>query len=150
MLEEFRRISGNNFRYSIINPAETGDPEEKKAMVRYLVERGIMPVNLNRKTDDETLSRQFIYPGAIVYDKETEVSIQLLQNVPGQTAEQNINHSIEALEYELTKAVRLLMRQELKSEAYRNLVAAGCGNKIVQPLKIYGRQFIYDNAGFQH
>ncbi len=118
MLEEFRRISGNNFRYSIINPAETGDPEEKKAMVRYLVERGIMPVNLNRKTDDETLSRQFIYPGAIVYDKETEVSIQLLQNVPGQTAEQNINHSIEALEYELTKAVRLLMRQELKSVAF--------------------------------
>lgn len=118
MLEEFRRISGNNFRYEIINPAETEDPEEKKAMVRYLVERGIMPVNLNRKTDDETLSRQFIYPGAIVYDKDTEVSIQLLQNVPGQTAEQNISHSIEALEYELTKAIRLLTRKELKSVAF--------------------------------
>ena len=118
MLEEFRRISGNNFRYRVVNPAEVEDPEEKKAMVRYLVERGIMPVNLNRKTDDETLSRQFIYPGAIVYDKDTEVSIQLLQNVPGQTAEQNISHSIEALEYELTKAIRLLTRKELKSVAF--------------------------------
>jgi len=118
MLEEFRRISGNNFRYNILNPAETEEPEEKKAMVKYLAQRGIMPVNLNRKTDDETLSQQYIFPGAIVYDKETEVSLNLLQNIPGQTAEQNINRSIEALEYELTKAVRLLIRKERKSVAF--------------------------------
>lgn len=115
MLEEFRRLSGNNFRYDVINPAEVEDLEERKALVRYLAERGIMPVNLNRKTNDETLSQQYIYPGAVVYDKETEVSVDLLRHIPGQTAEQNIGQSIEALEYELTKAVRLLMRKEIKA-----------------------------------
>lgn len=118
MLEEFRRISGNNFRYNIIDPTDIQDKEEKKALVKYLAERGIMPVNLNRRTEDETLSRQIIFPGMIVYDQSTEVSVNLLQNVPGQTPEQNINHSVEALEYELTKAVRILMRNEIKSVAF--------------------------------
>lgn len=118
MLEEFRRLSDNNFRYEILDPTEVQDKEEKKAMVKYLAERGIMPVNLNRRSEDETLSQQIIFPGAIVYDQHTEVSVNLLQNQPGLSAEQNINHSVEALEYELTKAVRLLMRQEIKSVAF--------------------------------
>lgn len=118
MLEEFGRISGHNFRYELIDPASIQDPEEKKALVKYLTERGIMPLNLNRRTSDETLSQQIIFPGAIVYDQHTEVSVNLLQHVPGSSPEQNINHSIESLEYELTKAIRLLMRKEQKSVAF--------------------------------
>ncbi len=118
MVEEFRRISGGNFRYDIIDPAEISDIEEKKALVKYLADRGIQPVSLNRRTEDETLSQQYIFPGLLVYDHQTEVSVELLQNVPGQSAEQNINHSIEALEYELTRAIRLLMRKEVKSVAF--------------------------------
>lgn len=117
-LEEFRRISGGNFRYNIIDPAEIQDIEEKKALVKYMAERGIQPVSLNRRTEDETLSQQYIFPGLLVYDQHTEVSVQLLQNLPGQSAEQNINHSIEALEYELTRAIRLLVRKELKAVAF--------------------------------
>lgn len=118
MLEEFRRISGNNFRFTLINPTEIEDTEEKKALVKYLAERGIMPVNLNQRTEDEALSQQIIFPGLLVYDQETEVSVNLLQNVPGQTAEENISHSVEALEYELTRAIRLLMRREMKAVAF--------------------------------
>lgn len=118
MLEEFRRITGNDFRYHLIDPSEIQDKEEKKALVKYLAERGIMPVNLNRKTDDQTLSQQIIFPGLVVYDNQTEVSVDLLQNVPGLSAEDNINHSVEALEYELTKAIRLITRGEKKSVAF--------------------------------
>jgi ABC-2 type transport system permease protein len=111
-LEEFRRLSGNNFRYQLIDPTEIQDPEEKKALVKYLAERGILPINLNRRSEDETLSQQIIFPGLIIYDQETEVSVNLLQNVPGNSADENINHSIEALEYELTKAIRLLIQKQ--------------------------------------
>ena len=113
-LEEFRRLSGNNFRYQLIDPTEIQDPEEKKALVKYLAERGILPINLNRRSEDETLSQQIIFPGLIIYDQETEVSVNLLQNVPGNSADENINHSIEALEYELTKAIRLLIQKQKK------------------------------------
>lgn len=118
MLEEFRRISGNNFRYNIIDPSEIREQEEKKALVRYLAERGIVPVSLNRRSEDETVSQQYIFPGLVMYDDKTEVSVNLLQNIPGQNSEDNINHSIEALEYELTKAIRLITRQEKKSVAF--------------------------------
>lgn len=118
MLGEFCRITGNQIRYTVVNPSAVEDKEEQKLMVRYLAERGIMPVNLSRTTEDETLSQQFIFPGLLVYDDSTEVSISLLQNVPGFSAEENINHSIEALEYELTKAIRLVTRREKKAVAF--------------------------------
>ena len=118
MLDEFGRITGNEIRYNIVDPAEVTDSEEKKAMVHYLSERGIMPVNLNRKTEDETLSQQIIFPGLLVYDDSTEVSVSLLQNVPGYTANENINHSVEALEYELTRALRLITRKSKKTVGF--------------------------------
>lgn len=118
MLEEFRRLTGKNFHYNLVDPAEIRDQEEKKALVKYLAERGIMPLNLNRRSDDETLSQQIIYPGLVMYDDSTEVSINLLQNVPGVNGEDNINNSVEALEYELTKAIRLITRKEKKSVAF--------------------------------
>ena len=34
--------------------------------------------------------------------------------MPGNSADENINHSIEALEYELTKAIRLLIQKQKK------------------------------------
>lgn len=118
MLEEFRRITGNKLRYTLVDPADIKDTEEKKQLVQYLASRGIMPVNLNRTTEDERLQQQIIFPGLVVYDDSTEVSISLLQNVPGYGPHDNINHSIEALEYELTKALRLLTRKEKKSVAF--------------------------------
>lgn len=118
MLEEFRRLTGYNFRYNIVDPSEIRDPQEKKALVKYLSERGIGPVNLNRRTEDETVSQQIIFPGLIMYDDKTEVAINLLQNMPGLGAEDNINNSVEAIEYELTKALRLIVRKEKKSVAF--------------------------------
>lgn len=118
MLEDFGRQTNHNFRYHLIDPSEIKDKEEKKALVAYLAERGIMPVNLNRRSEDETLSQQIIFPGLVLYDQQTEVSVQLLQNLPGRSAEENINHSVEALEYELTNAVRLITRQEKKAVAF--------------------------------
>lgn len=118
MLEEFRRLTGNHFRYTIIDPTDIQDTEEKKALVHYLAERGIMPISLNRKSEDEILSQQIIFPGLVLYDDKTEVSVNLLQNVPGLESEDNINHSVEALEYELTKAIRLVVRKEKKSVAF--------------------------------
>lgn len=118
MLEEFRRITGNRLRYTVVDPAEVKEPEEKKQLVQYLANRGIMPVNLNRTTEDERLQQQIIFPGLIVYDDSTEVSISLLQNVPGYGPDENISHSVEALEYELTKALRLVTRKEKKSVGF--------------------------------
>ena len=56
-----RRFSGNNFRYRLIDPTEQ-DPEEKKALVKYLAERGILPINLNRRSEDETYPSRSFFP----------------------------------------------------------------------------------------
>ncbi|MDL2251826.1 gliding motility-associated ABC transporter substrate-binding protein GldG [Odoribacter sp. OttesenSCG-928-J03] len=118
MLEEFGRMTRNKITYELIDPADIKELEEKKQLVQYLAVRGIIPVNFNRTTSDDRLQQQFLFPGLIAYDDSTEVSVNLWKNVPGYGSDENINYSIESLEYELTNAIRLITRKEKKSIAF--------------------------------
>ncbi|GHV62552.1 hypothetical protein FACS1894195_4590 [Bacteroidia bacterium] len=118
MLEEFNRLTPGRVRYELIDPADIKDLNEKKQLTKYLWERGIQPVNYNRTTEDERLQQQILFPGMLVYDDATEVSVNLWKNLPGRGADENINYSIESLEYELTNALRLITREKKKSIAF--------------------------------
>lgn len=139
MLEEFRRITGYRVHYNIVDPTEIQDPKEQKQLAAYLVSRGILPVNLNKKSDDGRLVQQIIFPGLIVYGDSTEVSVSLLQNVPGHSGEENINSSVEALEYEITKALRLIARKDKKSVA----IMTGHGELSYNELSDISRTLLY-------
>lgn len=115
MLEELSNISGGKIYYRTIDPTSIKNEEEKKQLINKIVSLGIQPTNINRKTSEENLSQQLIFPGLRLWDKETETSINLLKNNPGVSAEGNINNSIEALEYEIISSIILLQRKELKN-----------------------------------
>jgi len=115
LLEELSSISGGKIYYRTKNPSAIADNKQKKKLVNKLVSMGIQPTNINRKTSEENLSQQLIFPGIILWDKKTETSINLLKNNPSLNAEDNINNSIEALECEIISAIRLLCRKELKN-----------------------------------
>ncbi len=115
LLEELGSISGGKIYYRCVDPTAITDNEEKKNLVNKLVAMGIQPTSINRKTSEENLSQQLIFPGVILWDNKTETSINLLKNNPSLNGDDNINNSIEALEYEIISAIRLLCRQELKN-----------------------------------
>lgn len=115
LLEELSDISGGKIYYRTIDPTAIPDKEQKDELVKKILSLGIQPTNINRKTSEENLSQQLIFPGLRLWDKTTETSVNLLKNNPGLGAEDNINNSIEALEYEIVSAIILLQRKELKN-----------------------------------
>ncbi len=106
ILDDFRSLSGN-VEYQFTNPME-GSSEDIKARQAALKERGILPVNLQVKGDDN-YSEKLIYPGVILRYKGREMPISILENqTPGTPQHIVLNNSISLLEYKLTNAIKKL------------------------------------------
>lgn len=118
MLEEFRNYSSVKISYSLINPDDITNPKKRKEYLEQLVNRGLQPTSLQQKTTDGSLKQKLIVPGIIVHDQEKETSVHLLKSVAGLSADQNLNYSIENLEFELTTAIRMLQNRKPKEIAF--------------------------------
>ncbi len=105
MLDEFRASSNNNIEYEFINPAEQPDEKSRNELYRQLAKQGIMPTNIQIKTDAGA-EQKLIFPGALMTYRGEETPLQLLKSQMGAMPEQMLNSSIEDLEYEITNAIR--------------------------------------------
>ncbi len=106
MLDEFRAYS-DFVQYEFINPTVAGDPERTDENYSMLVNKGLQPTQLQVTSEDAT-SQQIVFPGAIAGYRDKEVSISLLQEQMGKSSENVINHSAQALEYNLASAIHKL------------------------------------------
>ncbi|MGZ4061152.1 MAG: gliding motility-associated ABC transporter substrate-binding protein GldG [Bacteroidia bacterium] len=107
MLDEFRAYSNNNIEYEFINPSENPDKQQQEEVYRQLYKKGLQRFNLEDKTDEGTTER-LIWPGAIVSYRGHEVPWQLLKTHLGQSAEAQLNNSVQSLEYEFSSCIRNL------------------------------------------
>lgn len=118
MIDEFAAYSNVNITYSVINPNDVLNPKKRNEFFEQLVSRGLKPTSLQEKTTDGSLKQKIIVPGIIVHDKEKETAVHLLKSSSGASAEENLNHSVETLEFELSKAIRLLQNIKPKKIAF--------------------------------
>jgi ABC-2 type transport system permease protein len=114
MLDEFSNYSNCKISYALIDPSAYTNPKKRNEFYEQLAQRGLQPTSLNQKTQDGSLKQKIIVPGIIVHDREKETAVRLLKSVNGLNAEQNLNHSIESLEFELTSAIRVLQSKKVK------------------------------------
>ncbi len=111
MLDELNDNANVNIYYELINPNKIGNPKKRNEVYSQLIKRGLKPFSVKEKTADNSLKQKLIIPGIIVHDRKQAVPINLLKSVTGLSSEQNLNHSIESIEYELTQAIRLLQKK---------------------------------------
>ncbi len=104
-LEEFRVHAGENIQYSFINPTADRNQKERQVFFNDLKNKGLRPTNIKQRDKEGGYSQKIIFPGAIVNLGEKQTVVNLLKNNPGYSAEKNLNHSIQNLEYELINAV---------------------------------------------
>jgi len=89
-----------------------------KDLPHYMANRGMPPITLNEKTRDGKITQQLIYPYAeVIYNADT-LQVSLLKKLEGNTAEENLNLSIENLEFEFTDAINLLVNREERHIAF--------------------------------
>lgn len=108
MLDEFRIYSGRRVDYDFINPSDSDDPEKRDALYQSLLEKGLNPVNIQDSDAEGGSSQKIIFPGMTVNYNGIEVPVNFLKNNPAMTAEENLLHSAEGLEYELIQPIATL------------------------------------------
>jgi len=117
MLDEFRVYAGDNIQYEFINPSESSDKKTRNEIYSQLYKKGIMPTNLKEKDDEGKMSEKIIFPGAVVTYHSKEAPINLLKNNLSLSAEENLNNSIQELEYSFIGAVHQLSNKMKKQIA---------------------------------
>ena len=91
MLDEFRAYSNNNIEYEFINPSNQPDEKSRNELYRQLAKQGLMPTNIQIKSEDG-VEQKLIFPGAIMTYKSEETALQLLKSQMGAAPEQIQQH----------------------------------------------------------
>ncbi len=104
-LDEFRVYAGDNLQYEFINPFSGDDARAKEARMNELYEKGLKPTNILEKDKEAGSTEKLVFPGALINFRGTEIPVNLLKNNPGTGAEENINNSMQAFEFEFMRII---------------------------------------------
>jgi len=107
LLDEFR-VYSRNIEYELVDPFEDVSPKVRNNILSDLNKKGLSPINIHHKKKDGSITEKIIIPGAIVIHNGIEMSLNLLMNNPGKSSENNLNNSIESLEYNFISTIKNL------------------------------------------
>ncbi len=107
-LDEYRIHARNNLHYQFINPATLAEGKEREKLYRELAQKGITPLNVKDRDEEGGASERLLFPGAVIRHQGREMAINLMSDNRLYGSEQNLNHSIETLEYRFMTAIRNL------------------------------------------
>lgn len=110
MLDEFRAYNPD-LQYTFIDPADNESEEETNTLFQQLQFQGLKPYQLSINQDGGNAVKT-IFPGAIMSYGENEVPVLLLKDQLGAPPQQQINSSIENLEFSLANAIRALVQNK--------------------------------------
>jgi ABC-2 type transport system permease protein len=106
LLDECRAYS-SFIEYEFINPSESENEKERKAIYQQLLDAGLSYTNpVEEKASG--VSQRLIWPGAVISFKGRTLPLQLLKSQTYANEEELINRSVNDLEYEMTNTIRKL------------------------------------------
>lgn len=108
MLDEFRVYAGDNIQYEFIDPNENPDPKARKEFHDQLRDKGLIKQTPTFTDDNGTDVQVDLFPWSIATYHGRETNIPLLGTNNLQPSEEQLNHAVEGLEYELSNAMRKL------------------------------------------
>lgn len=116
MLNQFRAYN-RNVEYDFFNIADIEDEKEKAAAYRQLMEHDIQPSPIQVKTKNG-MQQLVLLPAAEISYKGKKTYVQLLTSQKYVAADDEINNSVQNLEYQLSSAVRTLSRSRKPTVAF--------------------------------
>ncbi|NJO91254.1 MAG: gliding motility-associated ABC transporter substrate-binding protein GldG [Chloroflexia bacterium] len=117
LLEEFNYYGKSDVSFRFINPTDIEDKKAKFGLWKELSEKGLKPIESQDVSEEGNTSQKLVFPGVVVVYKGKDMGLNLLKTDPQYLpdSEENINNSVQSMEYELTNAIRKLS-QEKKPE----------------------------------
>ena len=115
--DEFSEYASEDISLEIVNPSVM-EQDELKAFYELLYKNGLSPTEVNERDRDGKLTKQTVFPFVKLHTDNRSLMVTLLQNQRGKSGAENLNLSIESLEYELTDAIRRLTPHEVSKVAF--------------------------------
>jgi ABC-2 type transport system permease protein len=112
-LREFEIYSDRKVHYTLANPAAAIGKKAQGEFMSELARRGIQPTNVI-DTEGGQRKEKIIFPGVIVYYGGMESGVTLLKGNKAASPDEEINQSIEGIEFELISAIERLSKTERK------------------------------------
>lgn len=113
-LDEFKTYSNGRLTFQFSDPSQATSEEQRKKQYQNLVDRGLLPTNLHATDPDGKRTEKIVFPGAIVQADTLSVPVQLLKGNKSSSPDEQLNQSVEGVEFELSAAIRLLANPERK------------------------------------
>jgi len=109
LLADYKAYSGKELKVIFTDPVTGHSVEEQDTIINQLYQAGIEPTTLNIK-NDAGFAQKMVFPMAMVSAGTRQLPVKLLQNM-GATGnyEENINNSIQNLEYIFTAAIQQVL-----------------------------------------
>ncbi|MBQ3634742.1 MAG: gliding motility-associated ABC transporter substrate-binding protein GldG [Bacteroidales bacterium] len=110
-------IDKTDFRVVTVNPGDLSKEVGVK-LQRELSEAGLAAIPVFETKEDGQKTRSIVYPFAKISTEGKHVWVNLLDNVPGLSGEENLNRSMETIEYKVTEALMRLTRTAVPKVAF--------------------------------
>ena len=117
-LKDIKVYCGRPLNIFTTDPYEVIPPGiNKQKYVDNLIAAGIVPVNLRINTD-RGITTKTVFPTLVLRTGNDEVIVNLLKNDPTLRDEVNLNHSVELLEYEIIRGIKMLFQGKKETVAF--------------------------------
>lgn len=117
-IDELSIYSQKTISVEYINPSLAGSSDEREQKYAELFQRGLVPTTVYERDKEGKSIQKVIFPWVEIRYKDKRVAVCLLKNILGNSGEQNLNISIENLEFELTDGIRRIVNTELRKIAF--------------------------------
>lgn len=111
--EEFRIYSGNRVKYRFTDPTLAMGENARSEFMADLAGKGIQPTNVIDNNDGQRVEK-IIFPGVIISYGGMETGVMLLKGNKAGTPAEEINQSIEGIEFELIRAINKMVNVDRK------------------------------------
>ena len=105
-------------KYQFVNPSAAATNSAREKKYEELEKKGMRGILVHDKTQEGESSQKVVFPWVeLSYNGKNRV-VNLLKNIPQKSGEENLNASIETLEYEITDALRILTTTKIPKIAF--------------------------------
>lgn len=118
LFEEFRAYAASEVKYVFVNPSAAASNSARNKKYEELEKKGMRGILVHDKTQEGESSQKVVFPWVEISYKGKSRVVNLLKNIPQRSGEENLNSSIETLEYEITDALRILTTVEIPKIAF--------------------------------
>ncbi len=109
LLADYKAYAGTEINVKFVDPIAGLSAIEQDTVINQLYQAGIEPTTLNIKNDNG-FAQKTIFPMAMVEGNDNQMALKLLQNLDASgNYEENINNSIQNLEYVFTSAIQKVL-----------------------------------------